>query len=121
MRFLSSCVFVCGAFLLTDVVFGQADGDFEEVLRADSTDNGIVDISDAIYILDYLYNNAPEPHCLDAADVNDDGFVEDADFVYLMNWLFQGGPIPPDPGPYFCGEDPTADYLPTCDEFHCNS
>ncbi len=120
MRYIRNCMFVCCAFLLTDVAFAQFDEDFEQLLRADATDNGIVDQSDAIYILNYLYNNAPEPHCLDAADANDDGFVEDADFVYIMNWLYQGGPIPPDPGPTHCGPDPTPDYL-TCNEFHCNS
>jgi len=53
--------------------------------------------------------------CPDACDTNDDGILNMADSVYLLNWLFKFGEIPPAPGPYDDGPDPTLDdTLPVC-------
>jgi hypothetical protein len=63
----------------------------------------IVDLSDAVAILGFLFQGGPTPEVRDSADVNDDGNVDLADAVYLLDFLFRGGPsIPgpfPDPGP----------------------
>ena len=112
-------LFVPVLFLLLSGSLSAQDED-EVMLRGDANQSGVVDMSDAILILDYLYGNPPANiDCLDSADSNDDGFVEDADFVHLTNWLFHGGPIPPDPGPYYCGEDPTSDNL-SCVSYDCS-
>ena len=77
--------------------------------RGDTNDDGAIDISDAIYVLNALFVQGTEPlPCLDAADASDDGVVDLADGIFLLNALFTGGgPIPP-PSPG-CGLDPTAD------------
>ncbi len=74
-----------------------------DFIRADCNQDSQVDMSDAISILSYLYNDWDSP-CLTACDVNDDFFVEDADVVYLLNYLFQGGPTPFFPFPD-CGKE----------------
>jgi hypothetical protein len=93
-------------------------------LRGDANNSGKVDISDAQYILSFLFLGGPAPKCLDAGDTNDDTRDTDddtstldlSDGVYLLNWLFLGGRIPPPPSPPdeigeapVCGPDPTFD------------
>ncbi|MGE4632768.1 MAG: HYR domain-containing protein [Planctomycetota bacterium] len=84
-------------------------------LRGDTNDDGSFDISDAIYILGYVFSGAAEPACLDALDENDDGFVQIADAIYHFNALFLGGPLPAAPWDS-CGVDPTDDTL-ECDSY----
>ena len=87
--------------------------------RGDANNDGVVNISDAYFINDYLFMGGYAPACMDAADVNDDGWVDLADSSYLSNWLYQGGPMPPAPGPFTCGQDSTADSL-TCQSSICH-
>jgi len=79
-------------------------------MRGDTNDDGSFDISDAIYILGYVFSGAAEPPCLDSLDENDDGFVQIADAIYHFNALFLGGPLPEAPWGS-CGVDPTPDSL----------
>lgn len=69
-------------------------------------------ISDAVFILNFLFIGGRAPECLKAADVDDTGSIDLTDAVYLLNYLFIGGAAPADP--VDCGEDPTDDEL-TCD------
>jgi len=62
-------------------------------LCGDVNTDGIVNILDITFLIDYLYNGPPaEP--FDAADVNDDGAVNILDVTYLINYLYKGGPAP---------------------------
>ena len=94
-------------------------------VRGDADADGIITLTDAVVILDFLFVGRGTPSCLDAADVNDAG--RDAltltDAVYLLNWLFQGDTTPPPPSPRTagyvvgdCGVDPTPDEL-GCEAF----
>jgi hypothetical protein len=67
------------------------------VQRGDATADGIVDASDLVYLLNYLFTNGPEPIPLEAGDVTCDGIVDASDVVYLLNYLFVHGPLPCDP------------------------
>ncbi len=82
-------------------------------VRGDANVSGVVDLSDAIYILQTLFGGFPEL-CADAADVDDDGEVVITDPIYLLGGLFTGGPLPPAPYP-----DPGTD--PTPDDLDCDS
>ncbi|MFN0058496.1 MAG: dockerin type I repeat-containing protein [Planctomycetota bacterium] len=79
-------------------------------IRGDSTGNGIIDIADAIYLLNYLFVFGAAPPCLDAADVNDTGAIDITDPIVLLAYLFAAGPQPPQPFPA-PGGDPTGDTL----------
>jgi len=83
--------------------------------RAEANADGRLDISDAIFILRYLFGAGSAPSCLKAADVNDDGSVGIADPIALLSYLFAGGSPPSAPFPG-CGPDPTPDDL-TCEEY----
>lgn len=63
-------------------------------VRGDANGDGTVNLTDGVYILNYLFTNGPEPACQDAADVNDDGQLNITDGTYVLNWLFQNGPAP---------------------------
>lgn len=91
--------------------------------RGDANDDGVVNVSDPTYILNWNFQGGPPPLCFDAADANDDGQVsgQTTDAVYLLNWLYQGGPQPHAPGPFACGLDPTEDELQPCFSNQCGN
>jgi len=43
-----------------------------------------VDLSDAVFVLAYLFRGGQEPRCLEAADIDDDGEVVITDAVYFQ-------------------------------------
>jgi hypothetical protein len=63
-------------------------------LCGDANADGLVDIADVVYLVNYLYKGDLPPDPLEAGDVNIDGIVDLADVVYLLNYLFKGGPPP---------------------------
>ena len=71
----------------------------------------VVDISEAIATLGYLFLGAPvQLDCGKSEDANDDGELNLTDAVALLNHLFLGAPAPPEPF-LDCGVDPTEDGL----------
>ncbi len=87
--------------------------------RADATDDGNVNITDAIFVLNFLFLGGESPACPDAADVNDDGGINITDGILILNYLFLGGEAPPSPGPETCGPDPVEDQLDPCFSTQC--
>ncbi len=81
--------------------------------RGDANSDGVVDISDAVTSLGYLYLGGETPGCLKAADANDDGQVDISDPVLTLTDLFSplSGTRLPLPGPFACGTDPSPDQL----------
>ncbi|MGB5138787.1 MAG: hypothetical protein WBP29_09675, partial [Candidatus Zixiibacteriota bacterium] len=63
--------------------FGDADG------------NGIVNVSDVVYIISFIFNSGPSPVPLPiTGDVDCNHRTDISDCVYLLNWIFAGGPPP---------------------------
>ncbi len=79
--------------------------------RADADSSGSVDLTDAIFVLNFLFLAGVTPPCMDAADSDDSGLLDLTDGIYSLNFQFLAGPRPPAPGPEACDEDPTADDL----------
>jgi len=69
-------------------------GEHVEFVRGDANGDAVIDIGDAVYLLNYLFKggNAPDP--LLAGDANCDSDVDLEDVIYLLNYLFKGGPQP---------------------------
>jgi hypothetical protein len=63
----------------------------------DASGDGVIDISDVVYLINYLFVGGPAPVPLGAGDANSDGVVDVSDVVYLINYLFVGGPPPSAP------------------------
>ena len=78
-------------------------------VRGDANGDEVVDISDGIAVVSYLFLGR-ELVCLDAADTDDDEQLVITDAVYLLDFLFRSGAPPPPPYPG-AGTDPEGDIL----------
>ncbi len=88
----------------------DVDAGLNEFLRGNANGDSLIDIADPVFVLNYLFQNGPDPACFDSADFNDDGQVNIADPVFAVMYLFQGGAAPPAPFRDE-GTDPTCDLL----------
>jgi hypothetical protein len=80
----------------------------ELFVRGEANGDGKMDLSDAIYILGFLFLGTPTSlGCREAADVDDNGAIDLSDPVRLLGYIFLGGAAPSFPLPG-CGEDPGA-------------
>lgn len=81
-------------------------------VRGRCNGDAAVNLTDAIFLLGFLFPGASPPnvlHCLDACDANDDGAVNLTDVIRLLGALF-GAVTVPLPAPNMatdCGPDPT--------------
>jgi hypothetical protein len=66
----------------------------ELFIRGDATGDGIVDVGDVVYLVNYLYRSDIPPFPEDAGDATCDGIVDVGDIVYTVNYLFRGGDPP---------------------------
>lgn len=60
-------------------------------MLGDSNGDEIIDISDAVFTLRYLFKGGLAPDCIESADVNGDESIDLSDVVYFLQFLFQGG------------------------------
>jgi hypothetical protein len=83
--------------------------------RGDASQDGRLNITDALAILLFLFGGGGSPACQSSADADDDGKLAVSDAIRLLRYLFErGGPLPE---PFTaCGMDPTEDLL-GCEEF----
>ena len=70
-------------------------------LRGDFNRSGLLDLSDAVAGLNYLFQGGEPALCPDASDTNSDGKLDLSDEIYLLGFLFLGSrpPLPPYPDP----------------------
>jgi hypothetical protein len=85
----------------------------EVFLRGDSDQNGVVNITDAVLTLNFLFSGGPAPSCQDAADADDGGSLSITDGIFVLDFLFTGGRAMSPPYPD-CGVDPTNDDETDC-------
>jgi hypothetical protein len=86
--------------------------------RGDSDNNGSLQLTDAVRILNFLFLGTGQIDCMDAADADNNGTVQLTDAVRILNVLFLGVGSIPDPGPPGasfgnkpCGPDPDDKHL----------
>ena len=72
----------------------RLDIDVVSYIPGDASGDGVVDIGDVVYLINYLFKSGPAPYPLIAGDANCDGVVDVGDVIYLINYLFKGGPVP---------------------------
>jgi len=87
---------------------------FPRFRRGDANADSVLDLSDAVSTLGFLFTGDAAPPCHSAADANDSGAIDLSDAVYTLGYLFLGTAPPPVPFPD-CGVDPISDVL-TCDD-----
>ena len=94
----------------TDSLFEVTEVHDASLIRGDANDDGLVNLSDAVFVLGNLFQETAAPYCLDAADVNDSGVVDISDPILILNVLYQGTGSIRSPFPEK-GFDPTPDEL----------
>jgi len=68
--------------------------EFSPFLHGDANSDRLLNASDVIYLVNYLFKGGPVPNPLNSGDSNCDGKVTLGDAVYLINYHFKGGPPP---------------------------
>ncbi len=79
-------------------------------LCGDANNDAAVNISDAIWIANFVFIGGPEPNPWLAGEVNCDGLVNVSDAVWIILFVFEGGNDP-------CDSDPPnfdGDGIPDC-------
>jgi hypothetical protein len=65
-----------------------------EYLRGDPNSDGYKNISDVVYLINYIFNQGPGSLPWFLGDANCNGEVTASDIVYLINYLFKQGKAP---------------------------
>lgn len=65
-----------------------------DVICGDANGSGGISISDAVYVIGYIFGGGPAPQPLGAGDANCSGGISISDAVYVINHIFGGGPAP---------------------------
>lgn len=63
-------------------------------IDGDADHTGIVNISDVIYLIAFVFSGGPSPNPTLSGDVNCDLLVNISDAVYLVAYIFTDGPVP---------------------------
>ncbi len=63
-------------------------------LRGDANSDNILDMSDILFILNYLYKDGLTPASAEATDVNYDNRINVLDAEYLIHYFYKQGPSP---------------------------
>jgi len=86
--YMKEVVKMCLATLVTVArSFGYTVGD--------PTMDGVIDMADVLFLINYLYKGGPAPDPPETGDVTCDGEVNIEDVIFLINYLYRGGPAPP--------------------------
>jgi hypothetical protein len=66
-------------------------------IRGDADYNGdpVVDISDLVYLVDYMFTGGWPPKCFEEVDMDINLQLDIGDLVYLVDFMFSEGPPPP--------------------------
>ncbi len=63
-------------------------------MTGDANADRQINVSDVIYLINYLFKGGPAPVPMEAGDANCDTQKNVSDVIYLINYLFKGGPAP---------------------------
>lgn len=79
-------------------------------IRGDCDQTAAVDVMDAMFGLEMLFEFGPTSNCLEACDANGDGRIDVADSIFTLSFLYTLGAPPPSPYPN-CSTEPTDCFL----------
>jgi len=84
-------------------VFFKAVGPVDNFMRCEANNDGKLDLSDAVWILNELFLGGQAAACPIARDCDGDEDINISDAIFALTFLFNGGirPSPPFPG---CGQ-----------------
>ena len=68
-----------------------------EIMCGDADGSGSINISDAVFLIQYIFAGGSAPNPLEAGDADCSGGINMSDVVYLIQYIFAEGPDPCDP------------------------
>lgn len=76
--------------------YGEITLSGEEIpfVLGDANGDGVVNVGDAVFLINNIFRSGPAPDPLESADANCDEAVNVGDAVYIINNVFKGGPPP---------------------------
>ncbi|MCH2367816.1 MAG: LamG domain-containing protein [Planctomycetes bacterium] len=95
---------------------GDPEPAVPQFVRGDSDDNGLLNLTAACNILNFLFLGGASPSCFEACDVDNNGILQLTDGIFMLNFLFLGGEAIPAPRDR-CGPDPAS----PPDNFDCET
>jgi thiol-disulfide isomerase/thioredoxin len=66
-----------------------------ELILGDCNSDEEINLSDVVYLINYLFKNGPAPEPIESGNVNCDETVTVPDIVYLINYVLKSGSPPP--------------------------
>jgi hypothetical protein len=79
-----------------DGVYFSAEGEVVFIGHAsgDANNDETVNVGDAVYLINYIFNSGATLFAAETGDANCDGQVDVGDVVYIINYVFRGGEEP---------------------------
>ncbi len=94
-RSFSTASVTLAAFLLFMLMIaGTGLSQSEEPICGDTDGDQSVIISDAVFLINYIFSGGPAPAPLSVGDCDLNGTIDIGDAVWLINYIFAGGPAP---------------------------
>ncbi|MDO8508679.1 MAG: dockerin type I repeat-containing protein [Nanoarchaeota archaeon] len=91
----SSLVFILSFFLIPSILAlvpdSQECAESALDLRGDANHDEQLDLSDVVYLLNWLFKGGEAPNCLNQADVNSDGKIDMSDAITILDYLYADG------------------------------
>jgi hypothetical protein len=78
----------------TGGLFDEDAAEFSGLLCGDVNGDGLVNVSDIVYLLYFIFDGGPPPVVWSAGDVNCDQVINVTDLVIMINYVFGAGPAP---------------------------
>lgn len=73
---------------------GDGIGDLCEKLCGDIIEDGLVDVSDLVFLVDYQFRSGPAPDDPWTADIDGEPGIDVGDLVYMVDYQFRSGSAP---------------------------
>ncbi|MFH2056015.1 MAG: dockerin type I repeat-containing protein [bacterium] len=99
----SQIILLCGLLLALPLAAAQSS-----MVSGDANNDGIANITDAVYIVQYIFNGGPTPLNQSYADITGDCIVNIADATTMIGFIFTGNP------PYLGRGCVSQDFNPGC-------
>ena len=64
------------------------------VVRGDADHNNVINISDVVYLVKYIFASGPAPFTTNSGDADCNGRISISDAVFLIYYIFAAGPAP---------------------------
>lgn len=82
------------AIVAAIVFFSAGTASANYYVCGDANGDGLANITDAVYLIAYIFSGGAAPEPMEAGDANGDGIANITDAVYIIQWIFASGPAP---------------------------